>query len=208
MTSLIFHLSMGYIEPCCCDKQLPALLRERRTAFFQTNGDVTVQKFMGAVGRMAGQPSELWLMMPQVNLALLRTLRQWFQRGWINSLHLLTQENQETMVMGELGEAALASARPLGRFAPQRTPAEGTAGAVDYAHDPLVLDGLMAFIGTTDVVAIQGAMLTQVDFSLSLYAAAFGPRPKYFDAPDGKVRMMLEPVISKMRIKRAQTSRT
>jgi hypothetical protein len=63
----------------------------------------------------------------------------------------------------------------------------------------------MAFIGPTDVVAIQGAMLTQVDFSLSLYAAAFGPRPKYFDAPDGKVRMMLEPVISKMRIKRAQT---
>ena len=182
---------MAYIEPCCCDKQLPALLRERRTAFFQTNGDVTVQKFMGAVGRMAGQPSELWLMLPAVDLALLRTLRQWFQRGWINSLHLLTQENQETMVMGELGETA-----------------EGTAAAVDYAHDPLVLDGLMAFIGTTDVVAIQGAMLTQVDFSLSLYAAAFGPRQKYFDAPDGKVRMMLEPVISKMRIKRAQTSRT
>ena len=186
---------MGYIEPCCCDKQLPALLRERRTAFFQTNGDVTVQKFMGAVGCLAGQPSELWLMLPAVDLALLRTLRQWFQRGWINSLHLLTQENQEKMVMGELGEAVQCAA-----VAQQPT----KQVAVDYAHDPLVLDGLMAFIGPTDVVAIQGAMLTQVDFSLSLYAAAFGPRQKYFDAPDGKVRMMLEPVISKMRIKRAQ----
>ena len=183
---------MSYIEPCCCDRQLPVLLRERRTAFFQTNGDVTVQKFMGAVGFMAGQPSELWLMMPQVDLPLLRTLRQWFQRGWISSLHLLTQENQEKMVMGELGEATLATA-----------PAECTAGAVDYAHNPLVIVGLLACIGTEDVVAIQGAMLTQVDFSLSLYAASFGPRPKYFDVPSGKVRMMLEPVISKMRIKRA-----
>lgn len=190
---------MSYIEPCCCDKQLPALLRERRTAFFQTNGDVTVQKFMRAVGRMAGQPSELWLMMPQVDLALLRTLRQWFQRGWINSLHLLTQENQEKMVMDELAEAVQTAAVA-------QQPTEQVV--VDYAHDPLVLDGLMAFIGPTDVVAIQGAMLTQVDFSLSLYAAAFGPRQKYFDAPDGKVRMMLEPVISKMRIKRAQSSRT
>lgn len=181
---------MAYIEPCCCDRQLPVLLRERRTAFFQTNGDVTVQKFMGAVGCMAGQPSELWLMLPAVDFALLRTLRQWFQRGWISSLHLLTQENQETEVMAELGEAALAN-----------TPAECTAGAVDYAHDPLVIDGLLAFIGPEHVVAIQGAMLTKVDFSLSLYAASFGPRQKYFDAPDGKVRMMLEPVISKMKIK-------
>jgi len=183
---------MAYIEPCCCDRQLPVLLRERRTAFFQTNGDVTVQKFMGAVGCMAGQPSELWLMLPQVDLALLRTLRQWFQRGWISSLHLLTQENQEADVMAELGEAAQCAA-----VAQQPT----EQAAVDYAHDPLVLDGLLAFIGTEHVVAIQGAMLTQVDFSLSLYAASFGPRQKYFDASDGKVRMMLEPVISKMKIK-------
>lgn len=181
---------MAYIEPCCCDRQLPVLLRERRTAFFQTNGDVTVQKMMNAVGCMAGQPSELWLMLPAVDFPLLRTLRQWFQRGWISSLHLLTQENQEKMVMGELGEATAGE-----------NASEENGAAVDYAHDPLVLDGLLVFIGTEHVVAIQGAMLTKVDFSLSLYAAAFGLRQKYFDASDGKVRMMLEPVISKMRIK-------
>lgn len=181
---------MAYIEPCCCDRQLPALLRERRTAFFQTNGDVTVQKFMGAVGCMAGQPSELWLMLPAVDFALLRTLRQWFQRGWISSLHLLTQENQEAEVMAELGAATAGE-----------NASEENGAAVDYAHDPLVIDGLLAFIGPEHVVAVQGAMLTKVDFSLSLYAASFGPRQKYFDAPDGKVRMMLEPVISKMKIK-------
>ena len=194
---------MAYILPCCCAKQLPELLIERRTAFFQTNGDVTVQKLMGAVGCMAGQPSELWLMLPAVDLALLRTLRQWFQRGWISSLHLLTQENQEEMVMGELGEAT------AGEDASEENGNDSSIShqpsSLSYAHDPLVLDGLMAFIGPTDVVAIQGAMLTQVDFSLSLYAAAFGPRQKYFDATDGKVRMMLEPVISKMRVKRAQS---
>ena len=193
---------MAYIEPCCCDRQLPVLLRERRTAFFQTNGDVTVQRFMNAVGCMAGQPSELWLMLPAVDFPLLRTLRQWFQRGWISSLHLLTQENQEEMVMGELGEATAGeNASEENGAAVANSQFSTLNSQLDYAHDPLVLDGLLAFIGTEHVVAIQGAMLTQVDFSLSLYAAAFGPRQKYFDAPDGKVRMMLEPVISKMKIK-------
>ena len=36
-----------FLEPCCIENQLPALLRrERGNALFQTNGDVTIEKLM------------------------------------------------------------------------------------------------------------------------------------------------------------------
>jgi len=193
---------MAYIEPCCADRQLPVLLKERHTVFFQTNGDVTVQKFMNAVGCLAGQPSDLWLMLPAVDIQLLRTIRNWFARGWLSHLHLLTQENQEDMVIEELCVAT--SGENASEENDSGSSLSPLPSSVSYAHDPLVLDGMMAFIGPESVVAIQGAMLTQVDFSLSLYATSFGSRQRYFDAPDGKVRMMLEPVISKMRVKQGK----
>lgn len=163
-----------YVEPCCCDKQLPKLLREGKI-FFQTNGDVTVEKFMRATGCMVNNGSEMWLMIPSVDVKLLREIKHWFQREWIFGLHLLTSSNQTEIIDKELGDCV---------------------SKVKYCFDKMITDGMLSFVGEHDLVAIQGPMLTSVNFSLRMYAGIFGNK-----APDGRARAMMEPMMSIMRIK-------
>ena len=184
---------MAYIEPCCCDRQLPALLKGSKFAFFQTGGDLTVQKFMSAVSSLAGSGHRMTLVIPEVDVMLLREIKRYFDRQWTAEMNLLTQTNQEQMVSEEL---------------------QGYMDRVTYAADPMVIDGLLCFepigddtqgtgtsvtSGTSQVsqspcVIIQGAMLKEVDFSFSLYAAYYGSDADIIDGA-------LKPIRSKLKLR-------
>lgn len=170
---------MAYIEPCCIDSQLPGLIRGSRGGFcfFQTSGDVTLEKFLGAVSHMASGAGGhvLVLTVPEVDIQMLRTLAYYFRRGWTQALLLLTREAQASLIEGELSD---------------------WIDRVHYAADPLIIDGQLAIIDTTATKAliIQGAMLSQPDFSLSLYAAWLGSDPDM-------IRTALDPAIAKLKTK-------
>lgn len=148
-----------YIEPCCIDRQLPQLLSGRDdTRFFQTSGDVTAQKFLQASSRLAGNGDLVMLLvMPEVNVELLRMVHYYFTRGWVTSLLLLTHDDQQQIVREELPEVL---------------------DHVQYACDPLTVDTMMAFLSQPDddlyrrALVIQGPMLLATDYSLSLYVAS------------------------------------
>ena len=178
---------MAYIEPCCIDRQLPGLIKQSRAGFcfFQTNGDVTLEKFLGAVSHMASGVGGhvLMLTVPEVDIPMLRTLAYYFRRGWTQALLLLTREAQTALIESELADY-LAS--------------------VHYAADPLIIDGQLAIIESVASAAvpqqpakaliIQGAMLSQPDFSLSLYTAWLG-------TDTDTIRAAIDPAIAKLKTK-------
>jgi hypothetical protein len=155
--------------------------------FFQTNGDVTLEKLLGAVSRLAGDEHVIVLTVPEVDVMMLRTLAYYFRRGWTQALLLLTQRSQKELVESELS---------------------GYLDRVHYAVDPLVLDCQLAIIGCDIKVpdpfvssarpplslVIQGAMLSQADFSLSLYAAWLGSEKDV-------LLQAIDPVIAKLKMK-------
>ena len=178
---------MAYIEPCCIDRQLPGLIKQSRAGFcfFQTSGDVTLEKLLGAVSHMASGAGGhiLMLTVPEVDIPMLRTLAYYFRRGWTQALLLLTREAQTALIESELADY-LAS--------------------VHYAADPLIIDGQLAIIESVASAAvpqqpakaliIQGAMLSQPDFSLSLYAAWLG-------TDTDTIRAAIDPAIAKLKTK-------
>lgn len=189
-----------YIAPCCVDKDLPKVMKEAKGGFcfFQTNGDVTLEKLLGAVSRLAGDEHVIVLTVPEVDVMMLRTLAYYFRRGWTQALLLLTQRSQKELVESELN---------------------GYLNHVHYSVDPLVLDSQLAIIGCDTKVperlrvgelcsgipfvssarpplslVIQGAMLSQADFSLSLYAAWLG-------SDKDVLLQAIDPVIAKLKMK-------
>ena len=186
---------MAYIEPCCIDRQLPGLIKQSRAGFcfFQTNGDVTLEKLLGAVSHMASGVGGhiLMLTVPEVDIPMLRTLAYYFRRGWTQALLLLTREAQTALIESELADY-LAS--------------------VHYAADPLIIDGQLAIMEVkaqaeaesvasaavpqqpAKALIIQGAMLSQPDFSLSLYTAWLG-------TDTDTIRAALDPAIAKLKTK-------
>lgn len=167
---------MAYIEPCCCERQLPALVKGAagHFCFFQTSGDVTLQKMLDAVAYMAGDGHTLLLSVAEVDREMLKSLAYYFRRGWTRGLLLVTQTDQRSLVEQELGQWIT---------------------KVHYAADPLILDGLCAVIGSQEAVIIQGAMLSSQDFSLCQYALWQGSDREVLS-------QAIDPLIAKLRTKR------
>jgi len=188
-----------YIQPCCIDNELPKLFRESKGGFcfFQTNGDCTLSKVLNAVSSMVGNDGHVMVLtVGEVDVMMLRTLEQYLRREWSKAVLLLTAKSQETLVRSELG---------------------GYLKRVHYAVDPLVCDSQIALIGCrkgdtdgdsprsdikditegtvpTVSLIIQGAMLGQVDFSLSLYAAWLGKDKEV-------VKSAVNPIVAKLKTK-------
>ena len=118
---------MAYIEPCCAERQLPVLIRESRGfCFFQTAGDVTIEKLYQATASLvSNEPKTMLLVVPEADLSLMRFLAYAFRRKWLCGLLLLTQTAQTTLVEAEL---------------------QDYLAAVHYAADPMVLDGLCVIV--------------------------------------------------------------
>ena len=84
-----------FIEPCCADRQLPALLRENKShaALFQTAGDITFDHILKAVSSMAGNN--------HLTAKMQKTIDRYQQRQWITEVKLLVGDLQNQMVMFE-----------------------------------------------------------------------------------------------------------
>ena len=177
-----------YIEPCCIDKQLPALIRRSQGGFcfFQTNGDCDLKKLLDSVSHMASGVGGhvLVLTIPEVDITMLRTLAYYFRRGWTRALLLLTRAVQTELIQTELADYI---------------------DHIHYAADPLIIDGQLAILSTSTVpepaegqgssgLIIQGAMLSQPDFSLSLYSAWLGTDRDI-------IRSAIDPAIAKLKAK-------
>ena len=150
---------MAYLEPCCCERQLPHLLREQKTAFFQTSGDVTVKHLMKSVGCMVENGSTMWLMLPSADVGLMRMIRHWFDRGWTQKLWLLTREDCRDVVRSEMTAVIQ---QHTGQDAMMLGSDEGMSG------------GLLAFSDGKKTVVIQGEMLQEVVPGMKMYSGCFG----------------------------------
>lgn len=173
---------MGYIiEPCCCERQLPQLIKNRQMqagesfAFFSTGGDVLMSHLLKSVSYLAGETHTLLIAVPEIDIEGLRTLCHYMSRGWTKSLLLVTQQPQDELISGELAEHL---------------------DKVQYASDPMVLDGMMAIMGETErpSVIIQGAVLTKIDFSLCHYAVYCGRNKDVINGAIG-------PLMAKLHVK-------
>lgn len=157
-----------YIEPCCIDKDLPPIVRQG-FAFFQSNGDWTVQKLMSAVSHVV--PSSVCvLVLPSVDVALLRVINHYLSRGWYKAVVILTAENHEEMVRNELS---------------------GFLSKVHYAVDNHVVDGQFILYSKEMWLVIQGALLLESDWSVCNYASAYGTSSQLLhQATDALVPML------------------
>lgn len=163
------------IEPCCIDRQLPNALRGTRNgvALFQTHGDITAERIMKAVACMVKAPCHMWLMCRTVSQQLLQTIHYWQSRQWIECLHLLTQYDCHEAVEAEFGA--------------------GNA-TIEYYHDQLATDGIIAFESNGKTVVIQGFMLLNITAGLQFYTGVYG------DSDKQEVRDLMDIVRSRCRV--------
>lgn len=176
-----------WIEPCCADRQLPSAIKNAKGGFcfFQTNGDVLLETLLKSVSYLAGSGHTLLLSVPEADIRLLRTLNQYMTRGWTKAVLLLSQSPQEDLVSSELA---------------------ANIDKVQYASDPMILDGLLAIIparpsptptqtgAENKAVVIQGAILSKQDFSLCHYAAWYGRDREI-------LQQAIDPLIAKLKTK-------
>ena len=174
-----------FLEPCCIENQLPALLRrERGNALFQTNGDVTIEKLMQAACCMAsGGFGEYWIVVREADIVLMRTLAHWIDRGWIRRLCLLTEADQRTLVATELGEERMK--------------------LTDYGWREGL--GLEAFcvVGERESMVVQGEMLLQprTEAVMTAYSAAVGPNERMLGS-EGTVGSLIENLRAVLRVQK------
>jgi hypothetical protein len=185
---------MAYIEPCCAERQLPALIRESRgLCFFQTAGDVTIEKLYQATASLvSNDPQTMLLVVPEADLQLLRFLAYAFRRSWLRALLLLTQTAQKELVETEL---------------------QPYLPAVHYAADPMVLDGLCVVaseqlrVKSEDLAGaqggnsqlnkaliLQGPVLSHTDPSVCQYVACL-------TTSNDTVRQATDAAVAKLRLK-------
>ena len=183
---------MAYIEPCCAERQLPALIRESRgLCFFQTAGDVTIEKlFQATASLVSNDPKAMLLVVPEADLQLLRFLAYAFRRSWLRALLLLTQTAQKELVETEL---------------------QPYLPAVHYAADQMVLDGLCVIVNEElrmkneelagaqggekrKALILQGPILSQPDPSLCQYVACL-------TTSNDTVRQATDAAVAKLRLK-------
>lgn len=169
------------IEPCCCDRQVPKLLKAGQR-FLVTNGDVTLEKWLSAVGAMLPNGFCLVMMAEAVDEKMLRTLRRYLVRGWASEVKLLTREDQRELVVKEMADVLT---------------------GVQYATHPSATDGLLAFLpreGEQDrhCGVLTGRWLSQktAEPTMLFYTGYYGNERNLRD-DDGY--MALAPVLSRIK---------
>lgn len=161
---------MAYIEPCCIDKQLPPVLKQP-FAFFQSGGDWTVAELMKAASFLV-EKAVCVLVIPEVDVFLLRKLNTFLVKKWYEGVVLLTNTNQADLVLSEFGS---------------------NIPRVHYATSPQVADGQFALTNFSNHLLIQGPMLLEKDFILSNYSSSMSSYSELFKAG-------LEAAIPKLRL--------
>lgn len=173
---------MNIIEPCCAERQLGHLLREDRghAALFQTNGDMTLQKWMKATMLMVGdRPRTLTLAVPVFTEKMMKAVAKYLQLGWVERLRLMTTEPIPAEVLRCFAGMVCpekeqqdngAAAKPL----PTQNGATTLRSSLTLAADASIPDGLLMFSGPEGTVVVQGPMFDSITPRLCLYAGVFG----------------------------------
>lgn len=180
--------TITYIEPCCCAKQLPQLLREDKL-FFQTNGDVTMDKILSSVASMAGEHAVLVLACFEIERSFLKIVKHYFDRGWIEGFVLVTNIPTIRVQTDRKGDYMVTVEHVI------REELSPYLAQVHYAHDDLLVDDQMAVMGTGGVV-IRGRLFSKAEFGMLMYTGIYSKDSKasVFDAA-------LSPIVAKARLK-------
>lgn len=173
-----------YIEPCCCERQLPQVLRSG-VPFFQTSGDVSFDKLLKSCASLAGMTLDMLLVVPAVDVPMLSVLCHYYHRGWLTGLSLLTHDDQRSLVSANLPEAL----------------------SVTYAFDPALHDALFALTGTAEkpspdapnaTVIINGPLSSTPTPGITNYSCYFGRNEEHINS-------LIKPYLSDLTVKgRAQ----
>ena len=151
-----------YIEPCCCENQLPRLLRQAgaHAVMFQTSGDVTISHLMKSVMLLSGErPRTLTLALPTLSAELIPLLRRYMTLEWVAHLNLILSKSIDTLdLYPQLERIGV----PMQRI---------TVALVGDVQ-PM---GLLMFAGDTHTVAITGHLEPTPSQGLHLYSALLGP---------------------------------
>lgn len=152
------------IEPCCCERQLPSVLKNSKGAtLFTTNGDVTTSHLFKSVSSLAGVSHTMTLCIREADIKLLRAINTWMKRGWTVGLTLCTATDQGELVGKELKD-----------FADRVTyaaDADLTTGVLIFEPTPQAVAANTSPLTTPRTVIILGTMLSQKQPGLHLYSA-------------------------------------
>lgn len=151
-----------YIEPCCCDRQLPELFRND-IVFFQTNGDVTEDKLLTSVSHLVGDGAILVYTNYMIDGRFLKVIKHYFERGWISGVILLC--DTETVVTEVTRQHIVAT---LGDYLEN----------VHFAVDPLIVNSQMVLVGEKKFVVIRGDLSMTVNFGMSMFAGICSNYPE------------------------------
>lgn len=172
-------IEQNYIEPCCCTRQLPEVF-SKGLCFFQTNGDVTLDKILSSVANLAGEHAVLVFTAQDIELDFIKLLKHYFHRGWIDGAILVSSTAQADTLRTE---AMLKEY--LGDYIHQ----------VHFATDPLIFESQLALVGSSSIV-IRGFMSMDVSYGLTMYSGMkIGKQTK--DILDAA----LSPIVAKAKLK-------
>ena len=175
---------IGIMEPCCIERTLPMLLRKNSGWMpWQSNGDITFAHILKALACLAASPLEITLVTPNISLPILRTLKWYHQRGWLNKLTILTAP-----AAGETPDAPDAQEAPAPPVEPAAVPQQPTT-SIDPANEipgldlevlthTDVTDDLLVITGAKATVIVQGRLLPEVTPAHYNYVTYCGNDPE------------------------------
>lgn len=172
-------VEQNYIEPCCCVRQIPEVLH-KGLCFFNTNGDVTLDKILSSVANMAGEHQVLVYSCQNIEHDFIRVLKHYFERGWITGAILVAQSTvSETLKTEDILK------QELGDYIYQ----------VQFAVDPLMYETQLALVGTSALV-IRGYMSMRVIYGLTMYSGMLIDKNN-----KDMIDVALSPIIAKAKLK-------
>lgn len=181
---------IGIMEPCCIERTLPMLLRKNSGWMpWQSNGDITFAHILKALACLAASPLEITLVTPNISLPILRTLKWYHQRGWLNKLTILTApaagETSETDEKPDAPDAQEAPAPPVESAAVPQQPTTSIDPANEIPGLDLevlthtdVTDDLLVITGAKATVIVQGRLLPEVTPARYNYVTYCGNDPE------------------------------
>ena len=187
-------VNVTMIEPCCAERQTGSWLRENKghAVMLQTQGDVTLKKWMQAVMLMAGalRPRTLTLAISEpMAKDTEAVLAKHLALGWVEHLTLLTREALTAEDVQRLAQRC--------EWTPERL-----LEHVTLASDETYRSDVMIFAGQDGTVVIQGPMVAKPTKVLTLYAGLYGKQ----DAP--AVRQAVAPIMAFIRARKYDVALT
>lgn len=154
---------IGIMEPCCIERTLPMLLRKNGGWMpWQSNGDITFAHILKALSCLAASPLEITLVTKTTTLPVLRTLKWYHQRGWLQKLTILTAPAPAPQDESP-GDTSESQEKPNPTPTEALDPAKEIPGLeMEVLTHNDVSDDLLVISGAKATVIVQGRLLSEV----------------------------------------------